>query len=326
MNFFNKYRAFKAGQLTQKETEEFVAWMNSREGEEKILEEIEEDWNYLDAKEATDETRLESIFSQIKEETKEERSQNARNGYFSKIAAAVALLVTFAGLTYLIFPELQTLNQPHRIVKSNPSGQKSTHFLPDGSKVFLNAESSISYSADFEGSLREIELKGEAYFEVAKNPQKPFVVKSKQFSTTALGTAFNVRAYGAESKLDIALTEGKIKVDSETLGAEYYLKPGEQLSYSSLSKKIEKIPFDKDEITGWKDGLIKFSDANYEEVKNRLGRWFGVNIHSNKQPAEDWRYTGVFENQSLEMILEGMKLTKNFEYKMERKRVEIMFK
>ncbi|MEP2023350.1 MAG: FecR domain-containing protein [Reichenbachiella sp.] len=325
MNFFNKYRAFKAGQLSQKETEEFVKWMNSKEGEEIILEEIEDDWNYLDAKEATDETRLESILTQIKSETKEERTITARSNYFSKIAAAVALLVLFAGLTYLIFPELQTLNQPHLIVKSNPSGQKSTHFLPDGSKVYLNAESSVSFIADFEGESREIELKGEAYFEVAKNPKKPFVVRSKHFSTTALGTAFNIRAYGSESKLEVALTEGKVKIDSKVLQDEIYLVPGEKLSYSSNSKTTERGQFDLGEVVGWKDGLIKFSDASYDEVKNRLGRWFGVEIRSNKVPSNDWRYTGVFENQSLEMILEGMKLTKNFEYKMERKSVEIMF-
>lgn len=326
MDFLNKYRAFKAGQLTQEEAEEFVAWMNSAEGEEKILGEIENDWNYQDAKEATDETRLESIFSQIKDETKDERDRTSRSNYFSKIAAAIALLVAFAGLTYLIFPELQTLNQSLRIVKSNPSGQKSTHFLPDGSKVYLNAESSISYLTDFEGSLREIELNGEAYFEVAKNAEKPFVVKSKSLSTTAIGTAFNVRAYATENRLEISLTEGKVKVESENLKEGVYLKPGEKLAYSSKSRTASKVQFDQDEITGWKNGLIKFNDADYLEVKNRLERWFGVKIKSDKSPSSDWRYTGAFENQSLEMILEGMKLTKNFEYRMERKTVEIMFK
>ena len=325
MDFLNKYRAFKAGQLSQKEAEEFVEWMNSTDGEERILGEIEDDWNFQDAKEATDETRLESIFDQIKEETKDERERNSRSNYFSKVAAAIVFLVAFAGLTYLIFPELQTLNQPPRIVKSNPSGQKSTHFLPDGSKVYLNAESSISYLTDFEGSLREIELKGEAYFEVAKNPNKPFVVRSKSFSTTAIGTAFNVRAYDTESKLEIALTEGRVKVESEFSKEDVFLEPGEKLAYSSKSKSQLKTTFDSDEIIGWKNGLIKFRDSDYLEVKNRLERWFGVKITSNTNPPDDWRYTGVFENQSLEMILEGMKLTKNFEYSMERKTVQIMF-
>lgn len=326
MDFLNKYRAFKAGQLSQKEAEEFVAWMNSKEGEEKILGDIENDWNYMDAKEATDETRLESILTQIKAQTGEERGQESRSHFFSKLAAAVALLVVFAGLIYLIFPELQTLNQPQRIVKTNPSGQKSTHFLPDGSKVYLNAESSISYVRGFEGAKRTIELKGEAYFEVTKNPEKPFVVKSKGLSTTAIGTAFNVRAYANEKKLGVALTEGKVKVTSGSLEKEFFLAPGEQLYYSSDSKKISKSKFDSDEIVGWKNGLIKFHDANYDEVKSRLERWFGVHIVSNVNPSKEWKYTGSFENQSLEMILEGMKLTKNFEYTMEQKKVEIMFK
>ena len=326
MNFFNKYNAFKAGKLSQQEAEEFIAWMNSNEGEEKILGEIEDDWNYLDAKEATDETRLESVFAQIKEETSGKHQTESKGNYFSKVAAAIALLFVFAGLTYLIFPELQTLNQPKRIVKSNPSGQKSTHFLPDGSKVYLNAESSVSYVKYFEGEKREIELKGEAYFEVAKNPEKPFVVRSKNLFTTAIGTAFNVRAYKEESKLEISLTEGKVKVTSKGLKQEFYLEPGEKLAYTTESKKIRKSEFDIDEVAGWKDGLIKFQDASYEEVKSRLERWFGVSIVNNVNPSNDWKYTGAFENQSLEMILEGMKLTKNFEYKMERKKVEIMFK
>lgn len=326
MDFLNKYRAFKAGQLSQEETEEFVAWMNSKEGEGEILGDIENDWNYLDAKEATDETRLESILTDIKAETDKEGTRESRVHIFSKLAAAVALLVVFAGLTYLIFPELQSLNRPQRIVKVNPSGQKSTHFLPDGSKVFLNAESSISYVREFEGDERAIELRGEAYFEVTKNPEKPFVVKSRELKTTALGTAFNVRAYANEQKLGVALTEGKVKVSSTSLEKDFFLEPGEQILYSSASKEVSKTTFDLDEIVGWKNGLIKFQDANYEEVRSRLERWFGVSIESDIDPSNKWSYTGSFENQSLEMILEGMKLTKNFEYKMEQKKVEILFK
>ena len=325
MDFLNKYRAFKAGQLSQQEAEEFVAWMNSKEGEEKILRNIENDWNYQDAREATDETRLESILAQIKNETIVEKEQGSRNSFFSKLAAAVALLVVFAGLTYLVFPELQTLNQPQRIVKINPSGQKSTHFLPDGSKVYLNAESSISYVREFEGDKRIIDLRGEAYFEVTKNPEKPFVVKSNDLMTTALGTAFNVRAYANENKLSVALTEGKVRVTSTSIENEFFLNPGEQLQYYIDSKSSAKANFDTDEMVGWINGLIKFEDANFTEVRSRLERWFGVKIQNNKEPSTNWRYTGEFENQSLEMILEGMKLTKNFDYKMERKKVEIMF-
>lgn len=326
MDFYNRYKAFKAGELSQKEMEEFVTWMNSKEGEGVILDEIEDDWNLLDAKQATDETRLESILTKIKAETNDDIQGNTSGNYFSKIAAAVAILIVFAGLTYLVFPELATLNKPEFVVKSNPSGQKSTHFLPDGSKVYLNAESSITYIADFDGELREIELKGEAYFEVAENPEKPFVVRSLDLSTTALGTAFNVRAFKSDPELEVALTSGKVQVESKKLSNKHFLQPGEKITYSSGDKVAVRSDFDKVEVIGWKNGVIKFSDAGYEEVKNRLERWYGVNIKSNKQPAQDWTYSGVFENQSLEMILEGMKLTKNFEYKLERKSVEIMFK
>ncbi|MEO9965952.1 MAG: FecR domain-containing protein [Reichenbachiella sp.] len=325
MDFYNKYKAFKAGQLTQKEIEEFVTWMSSREGENIILEEIEDDWNLLDAKQATDETRLESILTKITEETREDDNIQPGIGIFTKIAATIALLAMFAGLTYLVFPELVSLHQAQHITKSNPSGQKSTHFLPDGSKVFLNAESTVSYLEEFEGDVRLIELKGEAFFEVAKNPEKPFIVKSDNISTTAIGTSFNVRAFPAESILEVALATGRVRVESNGSGGGIYLNPGEKVTYSDVSGVATKSNFDFDEIIGWKNGLIKFQDANYEEVKNRLERWFGVKIKSNKNPSKNWTYSGVFENQSLEMILEGMKLTKNFEYKLERKSVEIMF-
>ncbi|MEP2511372.1 MAG: FecR domain-containing protein, partial [Reichenbachiella sp.] len=161
---------------------------------------------------------------------------------------------------------------------------------------------------------------------VAKNPEKPFVVRSRNLSTTALGTAFNVRAFSKENELEIALTSGKVQVESRDLIDKIYLEPGERVTYSSKDRTASKSAFDLDKVIGWKDGLIKFQDANYEEVKNRLERWYGVRIKSNKNPSHDWTYSGSFENQSLEMILEGMKLTKNFEYKLERKSVEIMFK
>lgn len=326
MDFYDKYKAFKAGQLSQREIEEFVSWMNSKDGEDIILEEIEDDWNFLDAKQATDETRLESILTKINKETDQGNTVNQSGSYFSKIAATLALLIVFAGLTYLVFPEIGNFNQTQKITKSNPSGQKSTHFLPDGSKVYLNAESSISYIADFDGSLREIQLKGEAYFEVAKNPDKPFVVLSGNLSTTALGTAFNVKAFKDSDQSEIALTSGSVRVEAAGLEEHIYLIPGERATYSTINRQMSKSDFDRTEVVGWKDGLIIFQDASYKEVVNRLERWYGVSISSNRRPSLDWTYSGTFENQSLEMILDGMKLTKNFEYELDRKSVDIIFK
>jgi transmembrane sensor len=159
---------------------------------------------------------------------------------------------------------------------TTPRGGQYQIVLPDGSKVWLNAASSIKFPSVFKGKIREVELKGEAYFEVAKNAAMPFKVKSAHAQIEVLGTHFNVRAYPDEKVMKTTLVEGAVKITSGNLSN--VLKPGEQavLNGDNGMKVINDV--DADVETAWKDGLFQFKDASIEEIMRQVALWYNLKI------------------------------------------------
>ena len=233
----------------------------------------------------------------------------------SKIAASLLIIVT---CTYLIISSNQDSTNEDlttaMVEKHNPAGQKSKIFLPDGSEVWLNSESKLSYPDMFSDNVREVLLEGEAFFSVVKNPDKPFIVKSGNVSTTVLGTSFNVNAYGNERSTYIALKSGKVKVniDNELGNKEMYLEPGEGICYDKSSHLTIKEEFDEDLLLAWKDGIIKFDDANVDHVFNTLSRWYGVKFEIKNRNNQKWNYKGTYINENLENVLKGISFSKSF--------------
>lgn len=159
---------------------------------------------------------------------------------------------------------------------STPRGGQYQIVLPDGSKVWLNAASSIKFPSVFKGKIREVELKGEAYFEVAKNAAMPFKVKSAHAQIEVLGTHFNVRAYDDEKTMKTTLVEGAVKITSGKLTN--VLKPGDQAVLNSYNRmKVIKV-VDANVETAWKDGLFQFKDTSIEEIMRQAALWYNLKI------------------------------------------------
>jgi len=248
--------------------------------------------------------------------------------YFLKIAAS---LIFLAALSYYLgrYNSNKTINpQPEKIslmVKENPPGQKSKLFLPDGSIVWLNAASSITYSANFSDSVRLVQLNGEAYFEVARDTLKPFIVETKNVFTRALGTVFNINSYSDNQAIDINLVSGKVKVTAENLDEELILEPGEAIKYKFNSKSGQKYLFDLDKVTSWKDGVLIFEDASFEEIIQTLKRWYGVEIEVIGTPNSRWQFSGRFDNEYLSNVIEVMQYNREFYYKLNNEKLKIIF-
>jgi ferric-dicitrate binding protein FerR (iron transport regulator) len=243
---------------------------------------------------------------------------NTQIGLITKIAAALLIIFTFVFLINSSLQDSPVEDSPVAMIeKINPSGQKSKIFLPDGSEVWLNAESKIAYPEIFSDSIRKVTLNGEAFFSVIKDPEKPFIVQAGKVSTTVLGTSFNIYAYNNEPGTYIALQSGKVKVDisNEHGHQELYLEPGEGISYDKFSHETIKEEFDEELQLGWKDGIIKFDDANVDDVFNTLSRWYGVEFEIKNNKNESWTYEGTYEDEVLDNVLKGISFTKSFSYK-----------
>jgi hypothetical protein len=157
---------------------------------------------------------------------------------------------------------------------STPRGGEYKVILPDGTKVWLNAASSLKFPTVFLGAYREVELKGEAYFEVAKNPQMPFKVRSRVAEIEVLGTHFNVRAYNDERAMKTTLVEGSVQVKSRN--SNKILKPGEQAVLEGGTMLVSNV--DVEEHIAWKNGLFQFKDASLEDVMKQAALWYDLKV------------------------------------------------
>lgn len=159
---------------------------------------------------------------------------------------------------------------------STPSGGQYMLILPDQSRVWLNAESAISYPSVFSGTERAVTLTGEAYFEVAKDKQRPFKVKTGAAVVRVLGTHFNVMSYAEEGQTQVSLAEGSVRVELD--GAARVLNPGQQALIKAGSSQIILKQVDIEEATNWKNGLFQFDNAPIEQVMRQIKRWYNVDI------------------------------------------------
>ena len=213
--------------------------------------------------------------------------------------------------------------------KQNPKGQKSKIKLPDGSKVTLNAESELLYKEKFEGITREVFLEGEAFFEVEKNTEKPFVVHSADVLTTALGTSFNIKYTEDGSPLKVSLVTGKVKVEGPNgKDDKHIITPGEQLKFDLLKHTTHREMFNPTLVLAWKNNIISFQNADQEEVFSTLSRWYGVefDFQNTSDKIREWRYSGQYKDESLERVLDGLSFTQGFSYTIEDKHVTINYK
>lgn len=201
---------------------------------------------------------------------------------------------------------------------STPTGGQYNIVLADGTKVFLNAVSSIKYPTQFNGDQRIVELEGEAYFEVAKNKNKPFLVKSDNQTIEVLGTHFNVHAYNNESVVKTTLLEGSVAVSSKN--QKTVLKPGQQANVSDSFNKIGVREVDTEATIAWKNGRFKFDNADLKSVMKQLERWYGIKVEY-RGDVSDVRFNGgTFRNKNLSEVLKVLELS-NIKFKVEGKTV-----
>ena len=211
-----------------------------------------------------------------------------------------------------------------KVVKTVP-GVKSSLTMSDGTKVLINSGSSLQFLTNFENDKRVVFLEGEAYFEVAKDSLRPFSVITGSVTTTALGTSFNISAYPSEV-VNVALVEGLVKVDANLKDtSRIFLKKGESASVNVDMGKIKKQQFDSELILAWTNKKIIFQGVHLPEALRILENWFGVTFNIETKPTHEITLYGVFQDETLENILENLSYTADFNYKINKNEVNLKF-
>lgn len=325
----------------------------SSDKEEKILK----DWilasneNYITYKIMEESTRegiheaklliTEDSFDRVWEASrKESKSSGIRVGYriFKTLAVSAAsiLLILASVFSYRQLTSrehaLTQNNEPFIIEKVSPPGQKSKIFLPDGSSVWLNADSKIQYSSDFNEKYRTVWLTGEAYFDVKSDLGKPFQVKSGNVAIKAYGTSFNVNTFLGNQEVEVVLDQGNLTIENlfssliPGMPLRARLNPGDRAVYS-----LKKSEFTVDQIrntfdyTCWKNGILSFHNDDFETVINKLERWYGVTFTWSEQPGEEWTFSGEFNNEYLDSVLNKMVSSEGIRFKIRNESVQLVF-
>ncbi|THU40233.1 DUF4974 domain-containing protein [Niastella caeni] len=233
-------------------------------------------------------------------------------------AAVVVMALGCTGLWYFTNRNVNT-TPDSLLEKQNARGTKSTIVLPDGSKIWLNADSKIKYPASFTGHLREVYLNGEAFFDVAKDPKKPFIIHLNKGTVKVLGTSFNVRAYDNEKLIETSVATGRVAFIPDRSTAKQqpdtiYITPNNKVRYSLSDNQVKVEPTAAAEDKAWTEGKLIFKAITLEEIAIELERNFGKQVIFIDDEPKYYRLTGAFENNSLEEILFYLSKTKNFNY------------
>lgn len=205
-----------------------------------------------------------------------------------------------------------------------PKGRSFSLILSDGSKVWLNAESSIRYPVTFNNSERIIELRGEAFFDVKHDPSRQFIVKTNDYQVRVLGTKFNISSYPDEQFTATTLVSGSVSVGAEI---DYTIKPGEQLKFNKSSKIAQISKVDVDIYTSWIDNKLIMDQLTLEEVFKILMRRYDIDVFYSREEAKYEKFTGkVPLNDNLNVILDQISTVSKIDFQIENKLIVIKFK
>jgi len=206
-------------------------------------------------------------------------------------------------------------------ILTTPRGGQYKITLPDGSKVWLNAASSLKYPAAFTGNERKVEITGEAYFEVAKDASRPFKVLVKEMEVEVLGTHFNINGYEDEAAIRTTLLEGKVKIHANERSD--VLKPGQQSQWQKTGQLKLVNDADLEATMAWKEGNFQFENSDINTVMRQLSRWYDVEIEYKGTISKHFLGT-ISRNVKLSQVLEMLQQTGVVKFKIEDKKIVVM--
>lgn len=202
---------------------------------------------------------------------------------------------------------------------TTPRGGQYQVVLPDGTRVWLNATSYIKFPVAFAGNSRVVEVSGEAYFEVARNPSRPFIAKVKDVEVEVLGTHFDIMAYGEEGKIATTLLEGSVRVSR---GKEKYaIAPGQQVVWKEDGAFNLNNDVDLEEVVAWKNGKFHFNNADIKTIMRQIARWYDVDVEYQNVEA-DIRLGGIVSRkEDIRQLLDYFETTGKVKFKVEGKKI-----
>jgi len=316
-----------AGELNESEEKKLLEWLEADPANKEKLSQMADWWTtaHVPLYASDLKTDFEKHFSHIITEQAHINMPFFNWRTWRNIAASVIILIAVGSLSYYA-GRLDTLVEEHTndITLSSafseittPLGSTSKVILPDGTQVWINAGSTLKYDQDFDKSVRQVSLIGEAYFEVVPDSLRPFIVRSDNLDIEVLGTSFNVMAYENEPEIDVSLITGSINVNinnSESSSPEsMILSPDTKLIYNKETKATDVTGINGNDAMAWINGRVKFVDLSFEKIARNLERKFNVSISVQNNQLKKDIFSGSFSSYyTLDQILDEIDMENKY--------------
>jgi|GEM_PF-29123 transmembrane sensor len=350
------------GKLTQAQADELLDWVRQDDNNLLYFRQMGELWHasgYLQQPELDETRALEAIKGRITERGIRNlpgREIRFRLSSLFKVAAAMLAIVALGITGMLIFHKSQSAVTTSLFVETSaPRGSRSMITLPDGTTVWLNADTKFRYPVDYGTTNRTVFLEGEAYFKVSRNKKLPFKVHTSDITVTALGTAFNVKAYKEEGTIETTLEEGRVRIEGMKATGQagqvkpVVLKPRQSAVFQksagdiavndqdrpashvepSATKELKILPIQVNDVTdtrlytSWKDTRWIFKNERLASLVPKLERRYDVKIEFIDKELEDYAFNGILLEESLEQVLAVIRLTAPIRYEVNAKEVKL---
>lgn len=334
---------YMSGECTGRELEIIEQWMGENPRNRKAMEEFQRIWETSARKRGTFEEELgiggewDKLKNRLRKEGELRGDIDKRSGNIKKLHKTssehsrtrqlmrVAAVLLIAGLLGLVSYQYGSQSQPETGEQalreiSTEKAQRANSTLGDGTRVLLNADSKMTLPSEFASDVREVFLEGEAYFDVAGNPDKPFVIHSGASVIRVLGTSFSVRSYPEDEGVRVVVQEGRVFFEAE--GAEALqkavLSANELGRFSLKSDRIETRQVDDMELyLSWREGYLKFRETPMHKVATALERRYGIEVAFSHQELREKSLTALLKSRSIRNVLDVIAMSLNIEYELE---------
>jgi ferric-dicitrate binding protein FerR (iron transport regulator) len=345
---------FLMNEASESDVQLLHTWIEHDADFKNHFEQIQDTWNRIELEKDLDDVKIQRDLQKVLGKIEGGDGKKFKNLYSINhwlFKAAAVFLIGF-GLSWLLFNSQPTTAEQAGTYNSieTPKGSNTIINLPDGSKITLNAESKLRYPQKFSGRKRQVYLEGEAYFEIAKDKKRQFIVMTPEIAVKVYGTSFNVKSYPDDNTVETTLVEGAISLyktneAGELIGKEIKMLPKQQLVLYKAARleapaeneKVvkENLPnvmkprlmlstrIDTDRFTSWKDGALIIKSEPLEKLAITLERRYNVVIHFEEEKIKQFRFTGTIENETIEQVLAAIKLASSVDYRIEEREIWI---
>ncbi|MDR6943550.1 FecR family protein [Mucilaginibacter pocheonensis] len=338
-------------EISPEESKEFQHYLINDEIKRRDFEFLNIYWNSSDTNYVDNALSFQKIKEKIKnQETAAATATLKKTSFYSWRAAAAIILL--AGCAYFFYSKLISPVSPALVATKNSwqnkntvKREKSTIVLTDGTRIILNSQSSLRYPTAFTGKTREVYLSGEAFFDVYKDRAHPFIIHTEKMNIKVLGTAFNVKSYPNEPQSETTLIRGAIEVTLDDRPSDrIILKPSEKLIvknrlFKTVRENAGKLNHAETNMgmqyvltsftplhqgdstvleTSWTQNKFIFRDESFTALAARMERWYGIDIKFKNDSLKQYRFSGVFEKETINQALDALRMTENFSYKIKK--------